>query len=110
VLALGASMLDVAIVHTQIFMLFYWSCVLALLTIHLDRWLWPSTVACFACFLVAAGHPHLRFYLMAAGNLGFAINAFARWSPATLRSTAEERAERDARDARARRRRHRQRG
>ena len=110
VLALGASMLDVAIVHTQIFMLFYWSCVLALLTIHLDRWLWPSTVACFACFLVAAGHPHLRFYLMAAGNLGFAINALVRWGPATLRSTAEERAERDARDARARRRRHRQRG
>jgi len=106
-LALGGSLLDLAIVHAHVFMLFYWSCVLALLTIHLDRWLWPSAVACFAWFVLAARYPDLRFYAMSAGNLGFAINALVLWSPATLRQTAEERAERDARDERARRRRHR---
>jgi serine/threonine-protein kinase len=104
-LALGASLLDVPIVHTQVFMIFYWSCVLSLLAIHLDRGLWPSAVVCFASFLLAANYPHLRFYAMSAGNLGFTINAFVRWSPATFRPTAEERAERDARDDRARRRR-----
>ncbi len=104
VLSFGAWSLDVSILHTQVFVIFYWGTVMSLLAIHLDRWLAPSAAFYFACFLLAAQRPDLRFYAMAAGNLGFAVNAFCRWAPATLRETAEERDVRLDRDARARER------
>ena len=106
-LGLGAWALEVPVVETQVFMMFFWGTVTSLLTIHLDRWLWPAAVGYFACFVFAAMHPALRFYAMAAGNFGFAINAFVRWAPATLRPTPEETAQRVARDQQARLRRRR---
>ena len=109
ILSFGAWALDAPVAEVQVFMIFYWGAVMALLAIHLDRWLWPSTTVFFACFLFAATHPHLRFYAMAAGNFGFAINAFWRWAPATLWETPDERAVRVARDEQARLRRRRRR-
>lgn len=109
ILSLGAWALDADIIEAQVFMIFYWGVVMSMLAIHLDRWLWPSTVVYFASFLLAAARPELRFYAMAAGNFSFAINAFIRWSPATLRMTPEERETRRERDERARQLRRRQR-
>ncbi len=105
ILSSGAAAFEMPLAQTEIIFLFFWGTVTSLLTINLDRWLWPAAINYFLWFFVAATHVELRFYAMAAGNLGFAINAFVRWSPATLLQTSEERAERDARDERARRRR-----
>ncbi|MBA3452850.1 MAG: serine/threonine protein kinase [Deltaproteobacteria bacterium] len=107
ILSLGAWALDVSVVETQVFMIFYWGAVMAMLAIHLDHWLWPSAVLFFACFLLAAAHPHLRFYAMAAGNFGFAVNAYVRWAPDTLLATPDERVARRARDEHARQQRRR---
>jgi serine/threonine-protein kinase len=107
ILSLGASALGMSVVETQVIMIFFWGAVAAVVTISVDVWLWPSAVLYFVWFAIAAARPELRFYAMAGGNLGFAINAFVRWTPATFRPTEEERRAREARDARARGRRRR---
>ena len=107
ILSLGSSALGMSVVEAQVIMIFFWGSVTAVVTISVDVWLWPSAVLYFVWFAIAAARPELRFYAMAGGNLGFAINAFVRWTPATFRPTDEERSAREARDASARGRRRR---
>ena len=104
-LPLGAWLAGFTVTETHLVMIFLWGVVMALLAIHLDRWLWPSAAGCFVAFLVAAHDPEIRHWAMSAANLGFTINAIVRWSPGTIRMTPEEREAMAERDARARRRR-----
>ncbi len=107
ILSQGAAMLGVSVPEAQVFMIFFWGVVTTLLAINLDVWLWPSAVLYFVWFGFSAARPELRFYAMAAGNLGFSINAVVRWGPSSLRPTEAERAERLARDEQFRSRRQR---
>lgn len=103
-LSLGAWSLGLSPAEAQVFMIFYWGVVTSMLAITVDLWLWPASVLYFVWFSLAAAYPEIRYYAMAGGNLGFSINAFVRWSPATFTPTEEERSERLTRDRAARRR------
>jgi len=105
ILSLGAASLGLSVVEAQVFMIFYWGVITTMLAISLEAWLAPSAALYFVWFAVAAHAPELRYYAMAAANLGFSINAFLRWTPGTLRATEAERAAREERDAKARARR-----
>jgi serine/threonine-protein kinase len=100
-LPLGAWLGGFTVAESHLVMIFLWGSVMALLTIHLDPWLWPSAVGCFIAFVIAARDPESRHWAMSASNLAFTINAIIRWSPETIRMTPEEREAMRRRDARA---------
>jgi len=103
-LSLGAWAAKLSVADAQIFMVFLWAVIMAMLVIHLDVWLWPTAVTCFLMFVLAAALPGHRHWFMSASNLAFTINAIVRWNPGTFKMTPEEREAMAVRDARARRR------
>jgi hypothetical protein len=73
-----------------------------MMTIAVDLYLWPATLAYIAAFLIASNDDSLTLYLTAACNGLITTISTWRWKPASIRSTEEERAERKLRLERAR--------
>ncbi len=93
VLHLGAWWLGIDPVTTNIFMMFQWFIMAAVVAIVLEWRLWPTAVGFGVAFLVAGRWPDARFAAMAVSNAILTINAVWVWRPASFRMTDAERAE-----------------
>ncbi|MEJ7599597.1 MAG: serine/threonine-protein kinase [Kofleriaceae bacterium] len=85
ILSLGSWAAGLSVESSQVLMLFLWGTLTATLALNLDPWLWPSAIAAYAAFVVAAFRPDLRHLLMSAANLVFTINVIVRWHPGSRR-------------------------
>lgn len=91
--------LGISIVDTEVLFLFLWMVTVTAVAIGIDTGLAPTAVGNVFGFAAAVRWPQHRFYVMAAVNLGFTVNAFIRWRPDQWRRSPEERAGRQRRKA-----------
>ncbi|HEX2677203.1 MAG TPA: serine/threonine-protein kinase, partial [Polyangiales bacterium] len=58
-----------------------WFCVSAMLSVTVDRRMWPMTLGFLGALFVGASVPAWRFYAMAGSNLIMTVNMFSIWMP-----------------------------
>jgi serine/threonine-protein kinase len=80
-LGMGCFMLEVPPLRYHALLLFEWFAIASVLTLTVDKRLWPSAVAFALTFVLAARDPaHVR-YVMSAANFVLTLNAVYIWRP-----------------------------
>ncbi len=83
--------------HAQLAVHFLWGTCAAWIAIALDVWFIPAALGYFTAFMLAARFPEAQLYVTSAANFVFMVNMVARWRPASMKPSAEERAWLEAR-------------
>lgn len=74
----------ISVETTEVLFLFLWTVITANLAIGIDVGLAPTALCNAIGFAIAVRWPEQRYFVMAAVNLAFTINAFVRWRPDQL--------------------------
>jgi eukaryotic-like serine/threonine-protein kinase len=84
-LVLGAWLIDVPVVYTQVFMLFLYFVMAGVTSMTVDVALLPTALFYGGAFIYGAWRPEHRMFAMAAGNLTFTLNVAYAWRKRTTR-------------------------
>jgi hypothetical protein len=82
-LQLGAAMLGIPARAATVLHFFLWFSVAAMLTIGVERRLFPMALGYLAAFLLGARFPEKRYLLMAGSNLIMTLTVIFAWPAAT---------------------------
>ncbi len=77
----GAWHLGVPPIATHVLRIFLWFTVAAMMTIAVERRLWPAAVSYITGFLIASVWPQTVFYVMSATNAVLMLNSVHVWRP-----------------------------
>jgi serine/threonine protein kinase len=80
-LAVGMWIMNLSIVHTQVFNIIVWAALGGIFALVVDRWLFVNSVGYFVGFVIAARWPDVRMFVVSGGNLVLAANLLLRWRP-----------------------------
>jgi serine/threonine-protein kinase len=98
-LEIGCTLLGIPFATTLVLHLFVWSVMATIVTVFIDRKLWPTTGVMMAAFLYAAARPEHVFHAMSLADFVLLVNAVVAWSNLE-EDTAYTKRRRDERAAR----------
>ncbi|MBA3457236.1 MAG: hypothetical protein H0T42_29410, partial [Deltaproteobacteria bacterium] len=92
ILAVGASLMEISIEHTQILNMLLWGAIAGMFALMIDRWMAVCSISYFIAFLLATQFPEHRLYFTGTSNLVLTAVMGWRWRPAEQRLQNERKA------------------
>jgi serine/threonine-protein kinase len=78
-MTVGIGLLGLSPTIAVVLQLLVWSCIIAMMALALDGWLYPTAAGYVLAFLVAARWPEHRYYAIGISNLIMTVNVVIIW-------------------------------